>query len=308
MVTIIAICHNHKKYVVETLDSIRNQTYSNIQCIIINNLKDDGCREVIEAWLEKHQYDALFIQNEEPLSITQNLNLGLKYTKGKYFQGIACDDILRPDKITHQVNIYSSLDQSYACVFGDMTFIDDHSCIIEGHNSFMENLQNRFPECKTDNFDFTILFSSTNPIPAPTVLMKTQAVREIGGYNENIEIEDYSINLELKKNNYKFFFDDQYLPVYYRILEGSLSVIFRKEKYIQIYKLLLEHKDHLNTDDEFYRMKLRRGVLLMPNFPSFLSELFKYNKVTLDNRVIIYIKMFWHYFAGTVKKKNIQRI
>lgn len=308
LVTIIAICHNHKPYVVETLDSIRNQTYTNIQCIIINNLKDDGCREVIEAWLEKYQYDALFIQNEQPLSITQNLNLGLKHTKGKYFQGISCDDILRPKKISHQVGIYMTLDQTYACVFGDMVFIDDDSCIIEEHNSFMENLKIRFPKCKSHNFDYTALFSSTNPIPAPTVLIRTEAITEIGGYDEDIEIEDYSMNLELKKNNYKFFFDDQYLTVYYRILEGSLSVVFRKKKYIQVYKLLLEHKDHLNTEDEFYRMKLRKGVLLMPNFPSFLNELFLYYKVTSDNRFIIYIKMIWHYLLGTVKKKNIQRI
>jgi hypothetical protein len=46
LVTIIAVCHNHAPYVVETLESIMLQTYANIE-LIINNLKDE-CENIIQ--------------------------------------------------------------------------------------------------------------------------------------------------------------------------------------------------------------------------------------------------------------------
>ena len=293
---------------VETLDSIRNQTYPNIQCIIINNLKDDGCQEVIENWLKKHQYDALFIQNETPLSITKNLNLGLKYTHGEYFQGISCDDVLHPKKISDQVEVFSRLGDEYACVFGDMKYIDQNSNPIDSLKTFMTNLNERFPQAATPNYNFEQLLSSTNPIPAPAVLISTRAVLEVGMYDVNLDIEDYSMNLELKKHNFKFFFDSNGIVADYRILNDSLSTVFRKEKFHQVYSLLKKHKDHLNTKDAIYVEKLRKGVVLSPNPRIFLKELFAFYKITSHKNVISYLKMIVNFIIGKSKRKTIKRL
>src|SRR6185312_5660911 len=96
-VSIIAICHKHAAYVIETLDSIRNQTNSNIELIIINNVKDE-CEKIITDWTQKYQVNYLFIQNEQPKTVTKNCNIGLAYCTGKYFQVISCDDVLLPQK------------------------------------------------------------------------------------------------------------------------------------------------------------------------------------------------------------------
>ena len=48
-VSIVAVCYNHAKFAVETLESIVNQTYNNIQLIIIDDCSTDNSVEIINA-------------------------------------------------------------------------------------------------------------------------------------------------------------------------------------------------------------------------------------------------------------------
>ncbi len=220
LVTIIAICHNHHHYVVETLDSIRNQIYPNIQCIIINNLKDDGCQEVIENWLEKHKYDALFIQNDSPLSLPKNLNLGLLHTKGEYFQGISCDDIFCSTKIQKQVAYFEQLNDSFACIYSDMTLIDKDGTSLDrsyftrfGIDDF-DRIQN------DDNLKSELSYRCI--IPAPTILLRTKIIISLGCYDESYDAEDWPLYHKLLRFGFGFRGIDECL-VKRRVLSNSLG-------------------------------------------------------------------------------------
>ena len=305
LVTIIAICHNHAPYVIETLESIRNQTYKNIELIIINNLQDN-CRNIIENWINEFNVQCRFIQNEQPLSIVKNLNLGLSFTNGKYFQGIACDDVLVVEKIKKQVSIFETLQDNYACVFSDMVFVDER-CNLLNLPSFINQLKKGFCQYMENGFQFKELFSATNPIPAPTVLMKTKIIDAINGYDENIDIEDYSINLKLFQNGYNFFYSD-FVSVKYRVLSDSLSMVFRREKFEQVYGLLIKYKDILHVKNNFYRSKLFKGTLLASNLLTLNKRYLIYLKVTGDYNPITYLRLIYHFLNKTIYKTQIRRI
>ena len=53
LVSIIALCYNHASYLEETLDSIIEQTYPNIQLIILDDCSSDNSVELINAWIKK---------------------------------------------------------------------------------------------------------------------------------------------------------------------------------------------------------------------------------------------------------------
>ncbi len=69
IISIIAICFNHEKYVIETLDSIRNQTYKKIEVLIIDNGSSDNSVALIKNWIKEHNFKCTFIQNKTNRSL-----------------------------------------------------------------------------------------------------------------------------------------------------------------------------------------------------------------------------------------------
>jgi len=308
LVSIIAICHRHAQYVLQTLDSIRNQTYENVELIIINNVKDD-CEPLIRKWIVDHQVDCEFIQNEAVLSLTKNCNLGISRSSGSLIKPISCDDVLLPDLIYLQVKMLNSVSGVKAGLcYSDMVFIDQNDKPLPGHASFMTKLKKSLPNfTQSGSFDYRQLLSATNPIPAPSVLYVKSAIAEVGGFDEDIDIEDYSMNLALFAHGFKFLFVDKVL-VHYRVLDGSLSTVFRKEKFYQNYNMLKEYRHILDTKNSHYRWKLWKGILLMPGFLGFLKELWQYFKITKDFNIVTYLRLLVRYILGTAKKSTVTRI
>lgn len=56
LVSVVITNYNHEKYIVDCLDSIRNQTYKNIEIVIIDDASTDNSIEVINNWIEVNKY------------------------------------------------------------------------------------------------------------------------------------------------------------------------------------------------------------------------------------------------------------
>lgn len=219
-VSIIAICHKHAPYVIETLDSIRNQTHSDIELIIINNVKDE-CEKIINDWIQKYKVNCLFIQNDQPKTVTQNCNIGINYCNGKYFQVISCDDVLLPQKIEKQVDLFETLDEKYACVYSDEEKINENGEILVVDTLFQDRLKKYNLSCMPKG-NLILYFSEVAFISPVSTLYKTKIVKDLNGFDENFFIEDWPLYLKLSKNHYYFNYVNEVL-VKYRILSNSLS-------------------------------------------------------------------------------------
>lgn len=243
IVSIIAICHNHAPYVKEALDSIRNQTYPNIELIIINNLKD-GCESVIRQWIEDYNVNCKFVQNETPRNVNQNLNLGLSLLVGEYFQGFSCDDAMSTDKIELQIRKFMELDERYACVYGDCLQINKESEVLG-----LVSLRQRFNNFAIEN-DLSDILARAFFINAPSVLLRTKIVRLINSYNENLIIEDYYLFTKMASEGYLFFYFEAPL-VKYRILDNSSSRL----RSIKFYDDLIAICESVHSTIPYYKFK-----------------------------------------------------
>ncbi len=196
LVTIIALCYNHGKYVLETLDSIKNQTHSNIQLIVIDNASNDDSSEKISNWIKNSGFqDVVFFPEKTNLGVCPALNNALKLTKGKYYQFISCDDILLPDKISKQIQIFELLPDTVAFIYGNYQYINEKSEILDQMNQFSKNgwiHQSDLPSGRIQS-----IMANNYFISAPTLLYRTDCVKEIGGYDEKIPFEDFQLNLRL---------------------------------------------------------------------------------------------------------------
>jgi len=290
LVSIIAICHKHADYVIETLDSIRNQTYSNIELIIINNVKDE-CESIIQSWIKKYEIKCVFIQNERQKTLTQNCNIGLSNCNGKYFQIISCDDVLLPQKIEKQVDLFETLDEKYACVYSDLIYIDENG-ITDTKETLQEKKQKKWGTALCPSGNLKNELSLLSFIPAPSALLKTEILKKINGFDEKYLFEDWPMWMKLCKNKYQFTAVNEPL-VKYRLIPGSLGSNSKNSAFS--HSLIDFYADNI----DFFNFRFRNTFL---NFNSAvnsvdfkLKNLFLLIKVIIKSRKLSYAKYLLKY-------------
>src|SRR5437870_2138929 len=119
LVSVIVLNHNQGRFLEETLESVRHQTYKNIELIICDDFSTDDSRTKINNWIERTRCNAKLIFNEQNLGVIRASNKAVKEATGHYVCFIACDDVMLPGKITTLVEEFSHLDSSYMAVYSD---------------------------------------------------------------------------------------------------------------------------------------------------------------------------------------------
>jgi glycosyltransferase involved in cell wall biosynthesis len=238
LVTVIAACYNQEQFVVESLESIMAQTYSNIELIIWDDCSKDNSVKVIEDWIEKNHIACRFIKHTENKGICKSLNEAFSYAKGKYLQIIALDDILLPSKIERHVKLLESSNANIALVFSDAYLIDSESNL--QLDKFIE-LHKAYFSIQVGNF-IDELFQG-NFIPAMSVLYKVDILKNNGKWDENLAFEDYDMMLRLAVN-YEFLFDSE-CSVKYRLhdLNTHKTINPSEIKFTQ-FQMFLKHIDN----------------------------------------------------------------
>jgi len=238
LVSIIAICYNHERYLEETLNSIFNQTYERIELIIIDSNSSDSSVNIITDWIEKNQFDGTFIRQKQQRSICQNLNEALAHVNGKYFIGVSCDDVFTPYKTARQVESFESLNSDYALLYSDAELIDENGKLIG--ESFLDKLGVDRKNLNSLNYYNELL--KKNFIPAMSGLIRTETVKSIGGYDENLMVEDHDMWLRLS-SLYKFYFLD-IKGAKYRIHSNNLHKKLRSIFHERRYSIYIKHYHH----------------------------------------------------------------
>lgn len=217
LVSLVALCYNQAAYLEAALESIRAQTYAATELVIIDDASNDDSVVRIREWIGRHRVKCTFIAHEENRGITRSLNEGLRYCGGSYVQLVACDDVLKPNKLERHVAILDNLGPPYALVCSDFGMIGPDG----------ELLQERYfgPEFDFPEDPFTAILMGhmgvRRVIHSPTVLARAERLRDDGGYDESLLQEDFQMWLQLS-SEYKVAYDPT-PTVNYRVLSGSLS-------------------------------------------------------------------------------------
>ena len=95
MVSVIVPIYNVEEFLEECLESIRNQTYTNIEVILVNDGSTDGSREICESYCEKDIRFRLINQENQGQSVARNR--GVKESVGQYIMFVDSDDVVNTD-------------------------------------------------------------------------------------------------------------------------------------------------------------------------------------------------------------------
>jgi len=98
-VSVIVPCYEQAKYLPEAIESVVNQTYTNWECIIVNDGSTDNTIQVAEFLIEKYNDKQLIIINQTNKGLPEARNCGIKASKGKYILPLDADDKLYPEML-----------------------------------------------------------------------------------------------------------------------------------------------------------------------------------------------------------------
>ena len=198
---LVSVCvpvYNHEKFVEECIYSIINQSYKNIELIVIDDGSKDGSVNVINKLIDicKDRFVRFKFISRSNKGLCRTLNEALDWCRGDFFSALASDDVWYSEKTLSQVQIFYGLDKDIAVVSAELQPIDQYGNIIGKINR---------PAHSGRLFDFNDVILGNAIIPAPTAMIRMSSLREVGKYDEESIVEDFYMWLSLTNIGYKAF-------------------------------------------------------------------------------------------------------
>lgn len=106
LVSVIVLTYNSADYILETLFSVYNQTYSNLEIIISDDCSSDETISIVNEWLREHKDRFIrceVITSEHNLGTAANNNRAIRMSKGEWIRGVAGDDLIPQNAIENQI-------------------------------------------------------------------------------------------------------------------------------------------------------------------------------------------------------------
>ena len=191
--SVLCVSYNHAKFAAAGLQSIYEQTYRNIEIIVLDDGSPDNSVGVIEAALAKSPFPARFIKQENSGNVPANFNKVLAAASGEFVAMMSLDDILMPDCIANAVEVLSK-DQNL--VFSANTGhceIDENGKQITGeiHLPSAEN----FPRTAQDLIELEYNFLGSFYIQGQ--VFRRDALLTVGGFDETMTGDDIILRTRL---------------------------------------------------------------------------------------------------------------
>lgn len=131
-IDILMATYNGKKFLKEQIDSILNQTYSNIRLVISDDCSKDGTTEILKEYEQKDKRVEVHY-HEYNQGSTQNFEYLLRQVKNEIFMLSDQDDYWLPEKVEKSLETLNQ--QNADLVFGDLEIVDEKLNTI--HPSFV---------------------------------------------------------------------------------------------------------------------------------------------------------------------------
>lgn len=210
LVSIIMSTYNEpESWVRSSIESVINQTYRNLEFIIVcDNPTNNRLIKVLKEY-EKVDSRIKLLINEKNIGLSASLNIALKSVTGQYIARMDADDISKKNRIEAQVKYL--YDNNLDLIGSGIECIDENEKVISKINSFPKN------DCAVRR-----KIVHNNCIAHPSWIGKTKVFKDNNGYRDIPYAEDYDFLLRTLDKGYKLGNIDEIL-LKYRMRSTSIS-------------------------------------------------------------------------------------
>ena len=295
LVTICIPAYNHENYVQETIQSVLDQTYPNIELILINDGSIDNTSNSINVFETKCKAklsNYVYI-NRCNRGLVSTLNEMIKMATGEFIKVIASDDILKETLVEESVSFLSI--NNVDLLFFNLDIIDNSSNVIQENIPGIKGLGTELNDISELSLEKSLDY---NRFYGPAYFLRKNVYDKVGYYNEKILIEDWEFLLRCIKSNIKYDHLAKALVKYRDHANNSwkrpIFVLTNNLKILNEYKRIGNHKERVK---KLFTRSIN-SIFMDKNFDhdniKTLQEFLKQEKISafsfLPNKYKVFIK------------------
>lgn len=192
-ISIVTPSFNQVDFIERTIRSVLNQSYSNLEYIVVDGGSTDGTVEILKKYGDKVKWIS-----EKDNGQTEAINKGMKMATGNILAYLNSDDTYQPNALT---------------LANDCFLRNKKAMIVYGKGRYIDVKDNYLNDYPTENVSLKVLKNKC-PVCQPSVFWKRDLWDEVGIFDESLKYGmdyDYWIRVARKFN---FFYIDDYLANY----------------------------------------------------------------------------------------------
>ena len=269
LVSIVVVTYNSSSTILETLDSIKAQTYRNIELIVSDDHSTDNTREIVSVWVgvNKDRFvHSELVTTDKNTGVAGNLNRGVEQTHGEWIKIFAADDLLISTAVEEFVNFVQCDSQIRICI-SDLKLYTDEGVVSdktrEIYNNHFRCAQETY-EQQLNRIKYEMRFAG------PGILFQRSLYDEVGGFQV------------------KYPYDEEW-PFFYNVLKKGVRIYPIEKKLIK-YRI---------SSDSACRKKENNGLssrrVFFSNYDFFFD--YPFHDLINDRRYLLAWHMYLCYHA-----------
>jgi alpha-1,3-rhamnosyltransferase len=306
LISIICTSYNHAEFVRETIESIWEQDYKNIEIIVVDDGSKDSSPQVLTELAKQSPLPMEVILQENTGKIGLNVNRGIAKAKGEFIMFTSCDDKFAPNILSKLVSSIKEDEnkQFVFCVRSRKFGIKDgKSFEEENHQPFSLKKKYTIQDLLDGELHKAGLFWIQN------TLFRRCVIEKVGGFDEDLLGDDIVLRIkilkEMKKNPHLTFDFINEVGFYYRIHENNIHKNSERQCRI-IYEV---NKRYFPNEKSKILPKWVSGACKNYLRKGEYKKAFKLFFGEMNQRKLYYLPLFLlyiiQYFVGTSFKKLI---
>lgn len=293
---IMSIYNENINWIIDSIESILNQSYRNLEFIIVLDNPDNI--EIIEL-LETYKFRDKRVQviiNEKNIGLIKSLNKAILNTSGELIARMDADDISYLNRLEEQVNFLNN-NPTISLVGCKIEYINENNKLIK-KESYRAHKHEEIKE----------LLKYANMFAHPSLMYRKQAIIDIGLYKNALYAEDYELIIEFVLNGYKVANINDIL-LKYRLRKNGVSTSKRPYQFITCDYLQQEYINNINENNyEFSEKKLK--ILYEKKAGRYIKFIDKiYDKyvegINNSNHIKSYINLLLCMMLSSIYRRNI---
>jgi len=294
LVSIVIPCYNHENYVQESIQSVIEQDYDNIELIIIDDGSSDNSVTKIEEMISacQQRFKRFEFRYRPNKGLCATLNEALEWCEGEFYSALASDDIILSHKVRVQVD-HLNANESCVAVFGKANLINENSSVVGQNNN------------KAGKLFFKDIMLVKSSVCAPTQMIRLDKLKATGGYQKDFYIEDFYMWLKLTENG-EYLENISDMLAKYRRHDSNISSELNKMHLGRV-EIINQYKTHalynramasvflsfaIDTQpvNKYKSIKILASSINKSIFILFDKRIFKFSlKIILPRAIIIYL-------------------
>jgi alpha-1,3-rhamnosyltransferase len=188
-VSILIPSYNHAAYIEQTIRSVWEQDYPNLELVIVDDGSTDNSREII-AGLKAISPITMIVAEQENARICKTLNRALALSSGQIIGLLASDDMMLPDRLNQEVQWFKS-EPLLKVLYSNGQFQSDGKNFGEAHKVIKAYLKRGIVATRDH------LLRTAPGFYIQAMLIRREFLLELGGFDEETGSDDWSLNIRI---------------------------------------------------------------------------------------------------------------